>query len=524
MDPKVIDANMETVLQPTSSNKKDESKELPAQKRMKKTDDSQRIKKKLGDGVTYEDLVKDWTQCCYLVHHKQRLCNMARGPNSRYCGNHAFLTEEAKKNKTDEADHNDAVSDERVPCPLDPSHTVFLHHLEMHLKKCNAKKYQDEVRSLPYYRHNCNGGEVTTSNNDTHNNHNCEVQKIDLDALVAKVHRVFERVELHPLIDIEESELQNQIDDSIRTTLGKEQTSFKQTRHTEQDIAIVHQLIRNDLLTSDNYLAGQPNAAEQNSTPNGGNRNLFIEFGAGKGLLGLAVHVCDPQAYLVFIERSSNRKKVDKTLNEKGFRLFERVRMDIRHCYVPCLPCVKSPVEDATKPKLSTIIAKHLCGLASDLAIRSLSHYSSTSLSRRRGVGIATCCHHACSYVDYVGHQWLREQDITVGEFNILRCWSGWATVERTAEYRRPKESGKNEAVECDQVEQEHAAPAVGESMRPKGLNHDEMADIGRKVKRIFDFGRIKYLREELNMDAKLVYYCDSKLSPECVMILAKDK
>jgi tRNA:m4X modification enzyme len=250
-------------------------------------------------------------------------------------------------------------------------------------------------------------------------------------------------------------------------------------------------------------------------------RHLYLEFGAGKGLLGLAVHVSDPKAFLVFIERSSNRKKVDKILNDNKFHNFERVRMDIRHCLVKNLTCLQHNPHTA-----STIVAKHLCGLASDLAIRSLSHVPSSD--RKRGLGIATCCHHACNFDDYVGHRWLSERSISRSEFNILKQWSAWATLDRVADYRKPKQESTEQQVQHDKVngeeeEEDHAAPVVSDSIRPVGLTAEQMLDIGKKTKRFLDFGRVRYMREELGMSAELVYYCDSKLSPECVMIVAKD-
>ncbi len=477
-------------------------------------DKDNRSKRKLGENVTYDDLIKDWTQCCFLIHHKQRLCNMSRVPNSSYCGNHLFLTEDNLK-----IDGTEGDSHARIRCPLDPNHTIFARNLEAHVKKCNAKKYQDTLLSLPYYQENCNGG--VDFGIDQCTNENNFSDDVDLMKLVAKVHKVFESVEVLPLKDLEVSELQSKIDTAIRASLGKEQTSFKQTRHTDQDVAIVHQLIRFQLLTTDNFLNPLKYSNSENSAshPRGENCDVFLEFGAGKGLLGLAVHVCDPLAYLVFIERSSNRKKVDKILNDQNFVLFDRVRMDIRHCHVPSLPCVSSPADDT---KHCTIVAKHLCGVASDLAIRSLSHYSKR-LSRMRGVGIATCCHHACNFRDYVGHQWLEEQDISLQEFDILKYWSAWATVDRTVDYRKPKYSADNLEDQID-GERDHEIPIVAETIRPRSLTHEEMLDVGRKVKRIFDFGRVKYIREVLNMDAQLVHYCDPKLSPECVMIVAKEK
>lgn len=93
--------------------------------------------------------------------------------------------------------------------------------------------------------------------------------------------------------------------------------------------------------------------------------------------------------------------------------------MDIRHCMVPRLPGVVA-IHEGKEDKNVVIIAKHLCGLASDLAIRSLHAYRNTSLDaidskcgksdinkKANGVTIATCCHHACSWNDYTGKEWI---------------------------------------------------------------------------------------------------------------------
>ncbi|WP_369334175.1 hypothetical protein, partial [Vibrio alginolyticus] len=56
------------------------------------------------------------------------------------------------------------------------------------------------------------------------------------------------------------------------------------------------------------------------------------------------------------------------------------------------------------------LIAKHLCGVASDLALRALTSLSPQSFVR--SVCLATCCHHACVYSDYVNTAWLTAQGI----------------------------------------------------------------------------------------------------------------
>jgi hypothetical protein len=48
------------------------------------------------------------------------------------------------------------------------------------------------------------------------------------------------------------------------------------------------------------------------------------------------------------------------------------------------------------------------------------------------------------------------------------------------------------------------------------------MCSIGKKIKRVLDYGRIQYLREELKFDnAKLVQFCEAKYSPEGYLIVA---
>jgi hypothetical protein len=122
------------------------------------------------------------------------------------------------------------------------------------------------------------------------------------------------------------------------------------------------------------------------------------------------------------------------------------------------------------------LVAKHLCGVATDISLRSAATFqlppsplpqdtsaaaagaagastlcpgshtsdsdsdsnkpysssgsdvkSSSGLSAQlKGVAIATCCHHACVWQDYVGASFLNSQGgITATEFDVLKQWSG---------------------------------------------------------------------------------------------------
>jgi hypothetical protein len=103
-----------------------------------------------------------------------------------------------------------------------------------------------------------------------------------------------------------------------------------------------------------------------------------------------------------------------------------RARMDIRHLKMTGLPFHPG--------KEVVVIAKHLCGVATDLALRGLAQccapYSSTVGAG--GVVIATCCHHACVMQDYVSSSWLaRECGINCAEFETMRRWTGWTTLTK---------------------------------------------------------------------------------------------
>ena len=111
-------------------------------------------------------------------------------------------------------------------------------------------------------------------------------------------------------------------------------------------------------------------------------------------------------------------------------------------------PYLKQPYTDLLLTVMNPHLKQHLCGLATDLALRSLESLreigrvepknemaenvlgsavesecgapSSVQLSRMaRGVAIATCCHHACSWKDYTGKAFLRAHSFSSAEFEV---------------------------------------------------------------------------------------------------------
>ena len=59
-------------------------------------------------------------QCSFWMSKKGRFCRFTVGPNTLLCAEHSG-------------------ADDRIKCPLDPSHTVSQAQLSRHLLKCNAR-------------------------------------------------------------------------------------------------------------------------------------------------------------------------------------------------------------------------------------------------------------------------------------------------------------------------------------------------------------------------------------------------
>jgi len=254
--------------------------------------------------------------------------------------------------------------------------------------------------------------------------------------------------------------------------------------------------------------------------------------------------------------------------------------------------------------KKVVIMAKHLCGAATDLALRSLNAFVAPSAdggdgsgsssgagggavlaARARGLAIATCCHHACNWRDYLGREWLAAQGVSPAEFDVMKIWSGWAHTLRTKFSRRKQgpayegatapegaegtapavdgdgdddgkrrknpfgeggarklketktdppgaEAGGGAGGDVDEDAEDdddddngeegggHNVPLPGSVVRPAGITYEKMALAGKKVKRVLDYGRLLWLRDELGLDARMVRYCDTELSPECWLLV----
>eukprot|EP01071_Lankesteria_metandrocarpae_P001472 Lankesteria_metandrocarpae@DN1571_c0_g1_i1.p1 len=180
-------------------------------------------------------------------------------------------------------------------------------------------------------------------------------------------------------------------------------------------------------------------------------------------------------------------------------------------CYANYTTGTENPMrgssnDDNSDGAVGTIVcvAKHLCGVGTDLALRCVVN-AVKDLQQSRAprcdvaaakaqcirivIIIAPCCHHLCSFdKNYVAKEFVSkvtgldtEDEATFKTFCRTAGWCAGALDERKRE-------------------------------------------IGRKVKRILDFGRVDWLKRNGFNDATIIPYVPCSLTPENVAIVAETR
>lgn len=166
----------------------------------------------------------------------------------------------------------------------------------------------------------------------------------------------------------------------------------------------------------------------------------FVELGAGRGMLSLALAQMFPDSLYVLIDRAHTRGKADRFIGgegkgeeaEKDSSTTLRAKIDIRHLNFAGME------EILNKPIVC--MSKHLCGVATDLSLRAIaqtlpdsksesSEGASNSVSSSfQGLAIALCCHHVCAWEDYVNPAFFQAQGFKPEEFQLLTSMTSWTT------------------------------------------------------------------------------------------------
>lgn len=432
-------------------------------------------------------------RCSWVVPKKGRRCRFPVLPGTERCGAH----------KEDGVD--DGV---RIPCPLDPNHTVFEKRLKQHLKVCTKKRDESVMERQPFFRRGVNLGpdphEGRTPSASSSGPPVSAAAAEVVQAWVEKITSAWPRAVLEVLgPGVSPDELLEQSVVADGTDIGHAE------KHEVQNQALAELVCKERLMQSMSREERQP---------------VVVEFGSGKGGLAASVLERNPGVRCVLIEREPRRHKFENK-QDKREEMVLRLRLDIADFDLAafagpaldpaCLPGARDfaggalsvsscgdrlgPAERLEElwksaaalqaagpwpPGKVLACAKHLCGGATDITLRALQSTQGVEAA----VCVATCCHHRCDASSYVNRQFLQRLGLcnSPEDFAQFVSTAGWG---------------------------------VGGA---GGARDVPRRRVGMMAKRILDLGRVAWLREELGLrDARLECYIGKVVTPENIVIVA---
>lgn len=297
-------------------------------------------------------------------------------------------------------------------------------------------------------------------------------------------------------------------------------------------------------------------------------QKAFVEFGAGRGYLSCALADCAPNLEkLVLVDIRGFKLKADRcdrvcvsvvahlpslisemlshsiTCRSLRHLALERLRCNLKDF------CVGGTAALAAKENQEWIgYGKHLCGAATDFALVA-SLQTAPGVLPAKGIAIATCCHHRCTWNTYVGQSFFTGAGFTGDEFELISWMTGMLLISRlgggqpnVVHLLRDVHShllaeslpgwalcGHDTAPGCDEGEEERM-PAEqkdavvcdpGQPWRPDfSLARSQRMALGRKCKDLIDVGRHRWL-EGHKYETESVLYVDALVSGENRLLLA---
>lgn len=405
--------------------------------------------------------------CTFFIAHKNRRCKMQRKASEKFCTEHMSQGENGK---------------ERIPCPADPSHTVWKHKLDQHLKKCNKIRLQKEPEKEDWFKKNYNW-----QSSDR------EVRKIEIDykKWIPTIESAFDAM-ISKYGCAEELPLEDKSFKNNAALSGRFEELENPKHITQQSSLIGHM-----------DLYGLCKDAAVN----------YVEFGCGKAefsryVAKYSIHEKLQQGAtempnFLLIDRATLRMKMDTKIGKDFSALtdqypdkkadpphVERVKTDIKDLVLDKI-LGKTPFKDY--PFVG--ISKHLCGCATDLTLQCIEN-SEIFKKRFGGLFIAMCCRHVCNYWmllpesrEFLESLFKNPQEA----FEVLKKMVSWATCGR-------REGMKDEDV----------------NNHPLGLSVKQRELLGSKARRIVDESRV-YAMEKRGWKVKLSRYVESNVSLENV-------
>lgn len=412
---------------------------------------------------------------------------MTKSVDTQFCVEHRHRTgHDGKDNDKDNDKDKDKDKDVRVPCPLDPHHTVWAHKLAKHLKVCNKAKQSTANVTEPYFSKDLNRGDVSTKTDDGEGR----------SMLVASAKLLLDHIS--ECVEREDSVKHNEFMDGNRLL----ELSNTIKKHARQQSSLIQNLVDEKLIPA----------------------STVMEFGCGRAEFSRYINqtilhsdpykLQDELPSYVFVDRGSNRMKFDKKFQDDLMQLSknpEKIKQRIG------INRLKMDIKDL---KLSTIVdegdeflvvSKHLCGVATDLTLRCLYNcLQDQDKVSLKGLCIAMCCRHVCNARDYINPDYVKSflsshnSELEYDKFfkNISK-FTSWATC------------GRRPGMQDDDII-EISEPGSEDKLSLTILQREK---VGMLARQIIDNGRLQWVKDNLLTDkhtsARIVKYIEQSVSLE---------
>jgi hypothetical protein len=296
-------------------------------------------------------------RCAFFIEKKQRYCTQRASAGKQCCGAHEgrLLDGSAQQQSHPAAGTEGGAAAAalsagdggparpRVPCPIDPSHSVFLDQLSRHLKVCTTAKQLLAERSQPYFAADVNSGVLleegaaAAAAAEAATRH----RPLSLDDAPAFARQVAALYTEH-VGALRAAHLHGAAADADADAAGGSSVAERATtKHMAQQTSILANMQRVGILASAQADRDHcPRAVAVDSTP-----PVYVEFGAGRGLLSLALRELAPTVPLLLVERDPHTRKAlrrkqgvagsrgadDVLRRAEGQAAWGRLQIDIRH-------------------------------------------------------------------------------------------------------------------------------------------------------------------------------------------------
>ena len=464
-----------------------------------------RKKKKKARGGAPDDGCQREGKCTFWLQKKNRFCNFNSVPGAKFCGNHGGAP----------------LNRKRIPCPIDPSHTIYEDEVAKHVKKCNATRLRRALESKPYFSLNQNIGPEKDGFQDVASKRRREyalsLSASDLVALVGRVHEcVSELIAASSLRSTEEPSFLCPEDCSPwfgDGEFGPEKakqtgnTRKHKARHVAQQASIIGHLDR----------FGITKASAVGQAPSPASPSL-VELGAGKGYLGSMAVQSKNLRHLVLVDNQSFKHKADREIKYEEDYTVERIQCDLKDFDLSKLESLRSKEEEDEAvggKKRVIVVGKHLCGGATDMALEVCGTVSQGGAGGSgaggcpsfEGLGIASCCHHRCTWRAFAAKEVFESLGFDAKDFQLISWMTGWACCGHDA----PEE----EELKKKEEEDEGKDKVFGM------FTKRERTGAGVACKRLIDLARLSALKAR-GFDIDFIKYCPRAMTGENMLLLAK--